>query len=294
MLPPWPEGGQPPRPAFFFASSPSPASLRHSTKIGGVQRVPPRTRNGLGAIGLSAVLQGSQRNAPRWSPMPSDRRRELALKLGATRTDPTAHDNLARRQPKPRPFAGWPTSSSRPPLRGGTRPPQSLVPTTNGRVLLRVCPSASRARPARAGPAAQLLITSSTGRPSRFGRPAIAYVARCRIDLEPFRPPRSTPSPTLRQPSLRPGAGSRDQGRHGRPDGAHPSSGRSAPPRSRGAINPQTHHPLRGFSRNGTSRLMIASARFDDFATRTRKEQPHPARTQTSSRGWRANGSPRS
>lgn len=161
--------------------------LQALTKIGGVNASHRVHVHGLGAIGLSTVLQAVNAGAEVVAYDPSDLRRELALKLGATAAlDPTAHDDLAAATEAEtgRGLADIVVEAS------GVAVAQATAIAgagDNGRVLL-MGVSIPRPVPALLGLVQQrnLLITSSTGAPVEIWPSAIAYVARAGIDLEPF------------------------------------------------------------------------------------------------------------
>ncbi|CAN5338260.1 zinc-dependent alcohol dehydrogenase family protein [soil metagenome] len=156
-------------------------------KIGGVAASDIVHVYGLGAIGLSAVVQASTAGATVVALDPSELRRDLAIRLGATAAlDPTGSADLADglTDAVGSPFADLVVEAS------GVPSAQAMALESagvGGRVLL-MGVSTPRAVPARLGLVQQrdLLVTSSTGAPSKNWPAAIRFVERARIDLEPF------------------------------------------------------------------------------------------------------------
>lgn len=156
-------------------------------KIGGVAASDIVHVYGLGAIGLSAVVQASTAGATVVALEPSELRRDLAMRLGARAAiDPTGSAILADQLTDAvgSPFADLVVEAS------GVPSAQAMALESagvGGRVLL-MGVSTPRAVAARLGLIQQrdLLVTSSTGAPAANWPAAIRFVERARIDLEPF------------------------------------------------------------------------------------------------------------
>jgi threonine dehydrogenase-like Zn-dependent dehydrogenase len=156
-------------------------------KIGGVNAADVVHVFGLGAIGLSVVVQAHTAGATVVAIDPSELRRDLARQLGATATlDPMDAVPVVEqaRAAIGRPLADVVVEAS------GSPAAQSMALESadeNGRVLL-MGVSTPRDTPARLGLVQQrnLMITGSMGAPSELWPAAIRFVAKARIDLSPF------------------------------------------------------------------------------------------------------------
>ncbi|WP_432565460.1 zinc-dependent alcohol dehydrogenase [Kineococcus sp. SYSU DK003] len=156
-------------------------------KIGGVTAGDVVHVYGLGAIGLSAVIQAHVAGATVVAFDPSPLRRELAEKLGAQLSvNPLDPEPLADRVAAEigRPLADIVVEAS------GVPSAQSMALESaddDGRVLL-MGVSTPRHEPARLGLVQQrnLTVTSSTGAPPPVWPAAIRYVEKAGIDLRPL------------------------------------------------------------------------------------------------------------
>jgi threonine dehydrogenase-like Zn-dependent dehydrogenase len=155
-------------------------------KIGGVAASDIVHVYGLGAIGLSAVVQAHTAGATVVALDPSELRRDLARRLGASAavdpTDGTFADQMTDAVGSP--FADLVVEAS------GVPSAQAMALESagvGGRVLL-MGVSTPRGVAARLGLIQQrdLLVTSSTGAPAKNWPAAIRFVERAGIDLEPF------------------------------------------------------------------------------------------------------------
>ena len=160
--------------------------LNALTKIGGISAADTLHVYGLGAIGLSVVLQAVTAHAAVVAYDPSELRRTLALRLGASAALNPLEPDLAGRTAAAvgRPLADVVVEAS------GVPAAQSMAIESadeDGRVLL-MGVSTPRHEPARLGlvQSRNLTITSSTGAPPSIWPSAIAYVENAKIDLRPF------------------------------------------------------------------------------------------------------------
>lgn len=161
--------------------------LQALTKIGGINPSDTVHIYGLGAIGLSAVVQAVTAGASVVVFDPSPLRQELAISLGATAAfNPLETEGLGDRltENTGRALADVVIEAS-----GVPQAQASAIESadTNGRVLLM---GVSGPRPVTAllglVQSRNLLITSSTGAPLEIWPAAIRYVANAAVDLEPF------------------------------------------------------------------------------------------------------------
>jgi Threonine dehydrogenase and related Zn-dependent dehydrogenases len=142
---------------------------------------------GLGAIGLSAVVQAKTAGATVVAVDPSELRRDLAVRLGASAAlDPQGESALSERIAAlvGRGYADVVVEAS------GVPAAQAMALESadmDARVLL-MGVSTPRDVPARLGLIQQrnLMVSSSTGAPAEMWPAAIRFVANARIDLEPF------------------------------------------------------------------------------------------------------------
>lgn len=155
-------------------------------RIGGISAADTVHVFGLGAIGLSAVLQAVSAGAAVVAIDPSAPRRDAALALGAVAAvDPTLDDvQLAASAATGRALADVVVEAS-----GAPRAQAAALESADdgGRVLL-MGVSVPRSSDARLGLVQQrgLTVVSSTGAPPEFWAPAIRFVERRRIDLRPL------------------------------------------------------------------------------------------------------------